>query len=129
MVTPQVFICHLLVFLIMLGFIVKLCQVLEKLTECCSELPLIVLIKLLSNCLHAPIMELFESAILQRKFIRLFWAPFFLIFPGISLALIEALLAALQRHYAVLQALALDEDEMPEIKDETLPDQEGMARC
>ncbi|XP_027117138.1 ATP-dependent DNA helicase 2 subunit KU70-like isoform X1 [Coffea arabica] len=35
---------------------------------------------------------------------------------------------ALQRHYAVLQALALDEDEMPEIKDETLPDQEGMAR-
>ncbi|CAN0865212.1 ATP-dependent DNA helicase 2 subunit KU70 [Linum grandiflorum] len=35
---------------------------------------------------------------------------------------------ALQRHYAVLQALALDEDEMPEIKDETLPDEEGMAR-
>ncbi|GFY81506.1 ATP-dependent DNA helicase 2 subunit Ku70-like protein [Actinidia rufa] len=35
---------------------------------------------------------------------------------------------ALQRHYAVLQALALDEDEMPEIKDETVPDEEGMAR-
>ncbi|CAI9117358.1 OLC1v1018735C1 [Oldenlandia corymbosa var. corymbosa] len=35
---------------------------------------------------------------------------------------------ALQRHYAVLQALALDEDEMPEVKDETLPDEEGMAR-
>ncbi|RVW14203.1 ATP-dependent DNA helicase 2 subunit KU70 [Vitis vinifera] len=35
---------------------------------------------------------------------------------------------ALQRHYAVLQALALEEDEMPEIKDETLPDEEGMAR-
>lgn len=35
---------------------------------------------------------------------------------------------ALQRHYAVLQALALDEDEMPEFKDETLPDEEGMAR-
>ncbi|XP_052173907.1 ATP-dependent DNA helicase 2 subunit KU70 [Diospyros lotus] len=35
---------------------------------------------------------------------------------------------ALQRHYAVLQALALDEDEMPEIKDETLPDEEGMGR-
>lgn len=35
---------------------------------------------------------------------------------------------ALQRHYAVLQALALDEDEMPEIKDETAPDEEGMAR-
>ncbi|CAL1409025.1 unnamed protein product [Linum trigynum] len=35
---------------------------------------------------------------------------------------------ALQRHYAVLQALALDEDEMPEIHDETLPDEEGMSR-
>lgn len=35
---------------------------------------------------------------------------------------------ALQRHYAVLQALALDEDEMPEIKEETAPDEEGMAR-
>ncbi|KAK2980381.1 hypothetical protein RJ640_014554 [Escallonia rubra] len=36
--------------------------------------------------------------------------------------------AALQRHYAVIQALALEEDEMPEIKDETTPDEEGMAR-
>ncbi|POO04197.1 Ku [Trema orientale] len=36
--------------------------------------------------------------------------------------------AALQRHYAVLQALALDEDEMPDIKDETVPDEEGMSR-
>lgn len=35
---------------------------------------------------------------------------------------------ALQRHYAILQAIALDEDEMPETKDETLPDEEGMAR-
>lgn len=35
---------------------------------------------------------------------------------------------ALQRHYAVVQALVLDEDEMPEIKDETVPDEEGMAR-
>ncbi|KAK9932771.1 hypothetical protein M0R45_019994 [Rubus argutus] len=35
---------------------------------------------------------------------------------------------ALQRHYAVLQALALDEDDIPEIKDETLPDEEGMSR-
>ncbi|PRQ38078.1 putative DNA helicase transcription regulator SAP family [Rosa chinensis] len=35
---------------------------------------------------------------------------------------------ALQRHYAVLQALALDEDDIPEIKDETLPDGEGMSR-
>ncbi|PIA35887.1 hypothetical protein AQUCO_03400046v1 [Aquilegia coerulea] len=35
---------------------------------------------------------------------------------------------ALQRHYAVLQALALDEDEMPEVKDETLPDEQGMSR-
>ncbi|KAH7521471.1 hypothetical protein FEM48_Zijuj07G0037200 [Ziziphus jujuba var. spinosa] len=35
---------------------------------------------------------------------------------------------ALQRHYAVLQALALEEDEMPDIKDETLPDEEGMSR-
>ncbi|KAF7837085.1 ATP-dependent DNA helicase 2 subunit KU70 [Senna tora] len=35
---------------------------------------------------------------------------------------------ALQRHYAVLQALALEESEIPEIEDETLPDEEGMAR-
>ncbi|XP_022137914.1 ATP-dependent DNA helicase 2 subunit KU70 isoform X2 [Momordica charantia] len=35
---------------------------------------------------------------------------------------------ALQRHYAVLQALALGEDDMPEVKDETVPDEEGMAR-
>lgn len=35
---------------------------------------------------------------------------------------------ALQSHYAALQALALDEDEMPEIVDETLPDKEGMSR-
>lgn len=35
---------------------------------------------------------------------------------------------ALQRHYAVLQALALEELDMPEMKDETLPDEEGMAR-
>ncbi|KAB5534537.1 hypothetical protein DKX38_017623 [Salix brachista] len=34
----------------------------------------------------------------------------------------------LQRHYAILQALALDEDDIPEINDETLPDEEGMAR-
>ncbi|CAH2042696.1 unnamed protein product [Thlaspi arvense] len=32
------------------------------------------------------------------------------------------------RHYAVLQALALDEDEMPEIEDETIPDEKGLAR-
>ncbi|XVE53098.1 hypothetical protein DITRI_Ditri02bG0177300 [Diplodiscus trichospermus] len=35
---------------------------------------------------------------------------------------------ALQRHYAVLQALALEEDNIPEIIDETLPDEEGLAR-
>ncbi|XP_074562366.1 ATP-dependent DNA helicase 2 subunit KU70-like, partial [Curcuma longa] len=35
---------------------------------------------------------------------------------------------ALQRHYGILQALALDEDEMPDIKDETMPDEEGLAR-
>uniref|UniRef100_A0A1D1YVZ0 ATP-dependent DNA helicase 2 subunit KU70 n=2 Tax=Anthurium amnicola TaxID=1678845 RepID=A0A1D1YVZ0_9ARAE len=35
---------------------------------------------------------------------------------------------ALQRHYSILQAIALDEDEMPDIKDETVPDEEGMAR-
>ncbi|KAB2600363.1 hypothetical protein D8674_010634 [Pyrus ussuriensis x Pyrus communis] len=35
---------------------------------------------------------------------------------------------ALQRHYAVLQALALEEDEIPETKDETVPDEEGMSR-
>ncbi|BBM97060.1 ATP-dependent DNA helicase 2 subunit 1 [Marchantia polymorpha subsp. ruderalis] len=33
---------------------------------------------------------------------------------------------ALQKHYAILQALALEEDELPEVKDETLPDEEGM---
>ncbi|XP_020526581.1 ATP-dependent DNA helicase 2 subunit KU70 isoform X2 [Amborella trichopoda] len=37
---------------------------------------------------------------------------------------------ALQRHYALLQVLALgdDVDELPEINDETLPDEEGMRR-
>ncbi|PKA60192.1 ATP-dependent DNA helicase 2 subunit KU70 [Apostasia shenzhenica] len=35
---------------------------------------------------------------------------------------------SLQRHYAILQALALGEDEMPAVKDETLPDEEGMSR-
>lgn len=35
---------------------------------------------------------------------------------------------ALQRHYGILEALALEEDEMPEIKDETLPDEEGLSR-
>lgn len=35
---------------------------------------------------------------------------------------------ALQKHYAVLQALALEEDEIPEIRDETLPDEEGLSR-
>uniref|UniRef100_A0A0D9WWA1 ATP-dependent DNA helicase 2 subunit KU70 n=1 Tax=Leersia perrieri TaxID=77586 RepID=A0A0D9WWA1_9ORYZ len=35
---------------------------------------------------------------------------------------------ALQRHYGILEALALGEDEMPDVKDETLPDEEGLAR-
>ncbi|WCJ43761.1 ATP-dependent DNA helicase 2 subunit KU70 [Euphorbia peplus] len=35
---------------------------------------------------------------------------------------------ALQRHYAILQALALEEEDIPETRDETLPDEEGMAR-
>ncbi|CAN6725520.1 unnamed protein product [Malus baccata var. baccata] len=35
---------------------------------------------------------------------------------------------ALQRHYAVLQALALEEEEIPETQDETVPDEEGMSR-
>ena len=35
---------------------------------------------------------------------------------------------ALQRHYGILEALALGEDEMPDIKDETLPDEGGLAR-
>lgn len=35
---------------------------------------------------------------------------------------------ALQRHYAVLQALALEEDDIPETIDETLPDEEGLTR-
>ncbi|KAF8732088.1 hypothetical protein HU200_016048 [Digitaria exilis] len=34
----------------------------------------------------------------------------------------------LQRHYGILEALALGEDEMPDIKDETLPDEKGLAR-
>ncbi|KAI6690296.1 hypothetical protein NL676_027124 [Syzygium grande] len=37
-------------------------------------------------------------------------------------------LEPLQRHYAVLQALALEEDDLPEIKDEAVPDEEGLAR-
>nr|VDD04739.1 unnamed protein product [Brassica oleracea] len=32
------------------------------------------------------------------------------------------------RHYAILQAIALDEDELRETRDETLPDKEGMNR-
>lgn len=35
---------------------------------------------------------------------------------------------ALQRHYGILEALALGEDEMPDIKDETLPDEEGLSK-
>ncbi|XP_013638444.1 PREDICTED: ATP-dependent DNA helicase 2 subunit KU70 [Brassica oleracea var. oleracea] len=35
---------------------------------------------------------------------------------------------ALQRHYAMLQAIALDEDELGETRDETLPDEGGMNR-
>ncbi|KAG9447442.1 hypothetical protein H6P81_013570 [Aristolochia fimbriata] len=35
---------------------------------------------------------------------------------------------ALQRHYALLEAFALGEDEMPQTVDETLPDEEGMSR-
>lgn len=35
---------------------------------------------------------------------------------------------ALQRHHGILEALALGEDAMPDIKDETLPDEEGLAR-
>ncbi|GJN24745.1 hypothetical protein PR202_gb12504 [Eleusine coracana subsp. coracana] len=35
---------------------------------------------------------------------------------------------ALQRHYGILEALALGEDEMPDIKDDTLPDEVGLGR-
>lgn len=35
---------------------------------------------------------------------------------------------AIQTHYAVLEALALGEDEMPEVKDETWPDEAGLSR-
>ncbi|EPS73529.1 hypothetical protein M569_01226 [Genlisea aurea] len=34
----------------------------------------------------------------------------------------------LQNHFAVLQALALGEDKLPVVKDETLPDEAGLAR-
>ena len=50
-------------------------------------------------------------------------------FVKILVFLIYIIVLALQRHYGVLQAIALDEDEMPEVKDETLPDEEGLARC
>jgi len=36
--------------------------------------------------------------------------------------------SALQRHYTVLEALALEEDDVEEPIDETLPDEEGLAR-
>ncbi|KAF3325247.1 ATP-dependent DNA helicase 2 subunit KU70 [Carex littledalei] len=35
---------------------------------------------------------------------------------------------ALQRHYGALQVFALGDDEMPVIKDEILPDEEGLSR-
>uniref|UniRef100_A0A1J3EBU5 ATP-dependent DNA helicase 2 subunit KU70 n=1 Tax=Noccaea caerulescens TaxID=107243 RepID=A0A1J3EBU5_NOCCA len=35
---------------------------------------------------------------------------------------------ALQRHYAMLQAIALDENDIRETRDETLPDEKGMKR-
>ncbi|KAL6647290.1 hypothetical protein ACP70R_014727 [Stipagrostis hirtigluma subsp. patula] len=35
---------------------------------------------------------------------------------------------ALQKHYGILEALALGEDEMPDIKDDTLPDQAGLLK-
>jgi Ku70/Ku80 C-terminal arm len=38
------------------------------------------------------------------------------------------LFVALQRHYGALQVFALGEDEIPDIKDETLPDEEGLSR-
>nr|GEU31777.1 hypothetical protein [Tanacetum cinerariifolium] len=34
---------------------------------------------------------------------------------------------AMQSHYEIVKGLALDEDEMPEIVDETVPDEEGMS--
>ncbi|GJZ81831.1 ATP-dependent DNA helicase 2 subunit KU70 isoform X1 [Tanacetum coccineum] len=36
--------------------------------------------------------------------------------------------STIKSHYAIVQGLALDEDEMPEIVDETVPDEEGMSR-
>eukprot|EP00850_Spirogloea_muscicola_P014919 SM000110S18926 [mRNA] locus=s110:292351:298253:+ [translate_table: standard] len=38
------------------------------------------------------------------------------------------LLAALQHHFAIIEALALDEDEAREVKDETLPDEKSLER-
>ncbi|CAH8381217.1 unnamed protein product [Eruca vesicaria subsp. sativa] len=35
---------------------------------------------------------------------------------------------ALQKHYAILQAIALDEEQLRETRDETLPDEDGMNR-
>lgn len=40
---------------------------------------------------------------------------------------VSLFVTALQRHYAILQAIALDED-LGETRDETLPDKEGMNR-
>eukprot|EP00249_Psilotum_nudum_P013508 c24370_g1_i1 orf=258-2180(-) len=35
---------------------------------------------------------------------------------------------ALQRHYAILQALALQEEDLPELQDSTMPDEAGMKK-
>ncbi|MBA0759021.1 hypothetical protein Gotri_021962, partial [Gossypium trilobum] len=45
-----------------------------------------------------------------------------------SVTMLYNIVAALQRHYAVLQALALAEDDIPETIDETAPDEEGLTR-
>lgn len=62
-------------------------------------------------------------------FIMISFLSFPLIFAGFSSSVIsKTILACLQRHSAVLQAQGMDEDDMPEINDETLLDEEAMAR-
>jgi hypothetical protein len=39
-----------------------------------------------------------------------------------------SLSSALQQHYATLQALALNQDEIPQVEDVVVPDEEGMAK-
>ena len=68
-----------------------------------------------------------QTNLFQKKPAKLIWR-LSACNSGIKLPLYPPHPTALQRHYGILEALALGEDEMPDIKDETLPDEEGLAR-